>query len=203
MRKSLFALAVGCVALGLSAVPFMGGGASAATIEYTFTGNGFWTLNGVGERGDFTVTIMADTTGVTDIGGGEFKNSGTGTFTSGSTSVTFSTIEALQNTGSGGFMAFAQLTPSVAVEALTSSVFETYSLANALGLTSGGLSIGSATYSTSGGDLVFANVDSINALSFTATITGVPEPSTWAMMLAGFAGLGFLAYRKRAVVAAA
>ena len=31
----------------------------------------------------------------------------------------------------------------------------------------------------------------------------VPEPSTWAMMLAGFAGLGFLAYRKRAALAAA
>ena len=26
--------------------------------------------------------------------------------------------------------------------------------------------------------------------------TPVPEPSTWAMMLFGFAGLGFLAYRK-------
>jgi PEP-CTERM motif len=25
---------------------------------------------------------------------------------------------------------------------------------------------------------------------------GVPEPSTWAMMILGFAGLGFMAYRK-------
>jgi hypothetical protein len=36
--------------------------------------------------------------------------------------------------------------------------------------------------------------------------TGVPEPSTWAMMLLGFAGLGFVGYRKanksRATVAA-
>ena len=29
-----------------------------------------------------------------------------------------------------------------------------------------------------------------------ATPGGVPEPSTWAMMLAGFAGLGFLGYRQ-------
>jgi hypothetical protein len=28
------------------------------------------------------------------------------------------------------------------------------------------------------------------------TITGVPEPSTWAMLLMGFAGLGFAAHRK-------
>jgi hypothetical protein len=28
------------------------------------------------------------------------------------------------------------------------------------------------------------------------SVTAVPEPSTWAMMLAGFVGLGFLGYRK-------
>jgi PEP-CTERM motif len=32
-------------------------------------------------------------------------------------------------------------------------------------------------------------------LTLSVTVTQVPEPSTWAMMLAGFAGLGFLAYR--------
>jgi PEP-CTERM motif len=29
------------------------------------------------------------------------------------------------------------------------------------------------------------------------TMTAVPEPSTWAMMLVGFGGLGFAAYRRR------
>ena len=29
-----------------------------------------------------------------------------------------------------------------------------------------------------------------------STVSGVPEPSTWAMMIVGFAGLGFLAYRR-------
>ncbi len=32
-------------------------------------------------------------------------------------------------------------------------------------------------------------------LMLSVTVTQVPEPSTWAMMLAGFAGLGFLSYR--------
>ena len=31
----------------------------------------------------------------------------------------------------------------------------------------------------------------------TATISAVPEPSTWAMMILGFAGVGYLAYRRR------
>jgi PEP-CTERM motif len=33
-------------------------------------------------------------------------------------------------------------------------------------------------------------------VTVTPITSGVPEPSTWAMMLAGFAGLGFLGYRK-------
>jgi hypothetical protein len=32
---------------------------------------------------------------------------------------------------------------------------------------------------------------------FSVPATAVPEPSTWAMMLIGFAGVGFLAYRHR------
>jgi hypothetical protein len=31
----------------------------------------------------------------------------------------------------------------------------------------------------------------------TVTVTAVPEPSTWAMMILGFAGIGFLSYRRR------
>jgi PEP-CTERM motif len=33
--------------------------------------------------------------------------------------------------------------------------------------------------------------------SGTLTIAAVPEPSTWAMLLIGFAGVGFMAYRRR------
>jgi hypothetical protein len=35
------------------------------------------------------------------------------------------------------------------------------------------------------------------AVSLNNIVIGTPEPSTWAMMLLGFAGMGFLAYRKR------
>jgi hypothetical protein len=30
-----------------------------------------------------------------------------------------------------------------------------------------------------------------------AAVASVPEPSTWAMMILGFAGVGFMAYRRR------
>jgi PEP-CTERM motif len=35
------------------------------------------------------------------------------------------------------------------------------------------------------------------------TVTAVPEPSTWAMLLIGFAGIGFAARRRRAITAPA
>lgn len=37
--------------------------------------------------------------------------------------------------------------------------------------------------------------------SFGVVASAVPEPSTWAMMLIGFAGLGFAANRRRAITA--
>lgn len=36
-----------------------------------------------------------------------------------------------------------------------------------------------------------------DSTALTATITAVPEPSTWAMMVLGFAGVGFMAYRRK------
>jgi hypothetical protein len=36
----------------------------------------------------------------------------------------------------------------------------------------------------------------------TFTVQAVPEPSTWAMMLLGFVGLGFMAYRRKSALVA-
>ena len=36
----------------------------------------------------------------------------------------------------------------------------------------------------------------VNGLGRVSGVPAVPEPSTWAMMLAGFAGLGFVGYRR-------
>jgi hypothetical protein len=51
-----------------------------------------------------------------------------------------------------------------------------------------GLAAGTYTYTFGSG----ANADSI-----VVQIGAVPEPSAWAMMILGFAGIGFLAYRRR------
>jgi hypothetical protein len=59
------------------------------------------------------------------------------------------------------------------------------------------------TYNTVG---VYDGVDAIacnNCVVLASNNTPVPESSTWAMMLLGFAGLGFLGYRRRQKLAGA
>ncbi|MBR0995475.1 PEP-CTERM sorting domain-containing protein [Bradyrhizobium japonicum] len=51
-----------------------------------------------------------------------------------------------------------------------------------------GLKLNSAT------DITFSTNETAFEFAFTSP---VPEPSTWAMMILGFAGLGFMAYRRR------
>jgi hypothetical protein len=41
------------------------------------------------------------------------------------------------------------------------------------------------------------NPSGVGLGSFGAVIAPVPEPSTWAMMILGFAGIGFMAYRRK------
>jgi hypothetical protein len=47
-----------------------------------------------------------------------------------------------------------------------------------------------------GGSDIFSLEENIAAAGGGGITVGVPEPSTWAMMLLGFLGLGFLGYRK-------
>ena len=46
-------------------------------------------------------------------------------------------------------------------------------------------------------DLYADNSGSLHVTVTADSISAVPEPSTWAMMLLGFAGVGFMAYRRR------
>ena len=189
MRRKIWCFATALSALLLTAA------ADATPIEYSFSGTGDWTLNGLGGSGDFVVNLTADTSKI--LVGPSVQVSGT--FSSGGRTVAFTeggpvvANEVIDGTDPPGTILFAQVpvTEPGAGLALTNSLFETYDLSNALPLTSGTPEWVSTPFFTSGGPLEFL---SISAASFQATI--VPEPSTWAMMLLGFAGLGFLGYRR-------
>jgi PEP-CTERM motif len=47
-------------------------------------------------------------------------------------------------------------------------------------------------------DPVSGGPNGSNLVSYQINVSAVPEPSTWAMMILGFAGIGFVAYRRKA-----
>jgi hypothetical protein len=54
---------------------------------------------------------------------------------------------------------------------------------------------GGAYYAVSTGNVSYS--EPILFFNGTPITSAVPEPSTWAMMMLGFCGLGFLAYRRK------
>jgi len=50
-------------------------------------------------------------------------------------------------------------------------------------------------------DLATADVANPSGVLVTTTASAAPEPSTWAMMILGFCGLGFMAYRRKSKTA--
>ncbi len=74
------------------------------------------------------------------------------------------------------------------------------------GLLTGSFTATSASTTIGIGSIEFGStvyMIGIDDVSVTGPVTGaVPEPSTWAMMILGFAGVGFMAYRRRNQAAA-
>jgi PEP-CTERM motif len=60
----------------------------------------------------------------------------------------------------------------------------------------------SADDTSDGGTLTPATLDGTVTYTFTPVVPTIPEPSTWAMMLIGFAGLGYAASRRRSAASA-
>jgi hypothetical protein len=56
---------------------------------------------------------------------------------------------------------------------------------------------GFGTFNVGGEDIVFTVAQETTVDTTTGMTSAVPEPSTWAMMILGFCGLGFMAYRRK------
>ena len=146
----------------------------------------------------FTETVVANTTDVFPIGPRFENTSDDVTFilkdvsanlnVSGSLSGQGLFNNVLLNPSLGGEIFFDQSYPGGnAGEAILDSDFGGYDLTTALPLTSGIPQIVGGSFFTLGGDqLTFTNA---TAASFEA-ITGVPEPTTWALMIGGFGVVG-------------
>ena len=164
--------------------------ASAILITYTQTAVVSGSLNGTAFTDNvLTLTMTGDTSNIIP----EFQlyaplaftlsGGGSGVFT-GETSIN------LQQVGQAGLVVFLVATDFTFIDA---PEFATYDLSTAFGpVTSEDAFVYGVPLPTSAGDLIL-DPFTIGTATFTATI---PEPSTWAMMLLGFAGLGIAGYRR-------
>jgi hypothetical protein len=169
--------------------------ASAALFTYTETGFLSGSLNGVAFTDNLiTITGAGDTS---QISGGPdvfllalpvsftLSGGGSGMFTDSMQVVSNQTDERA---------GFGDVTLNRALLFTVSTAFATYDLSTAIGPENGSAAFNhNAAFGTSAGDLV---TDSFRGVAtFTAIASTVPEPSTWAMMLIGFAGLSIAGCR--------
>jgi hypothetical protein len=188
--------AAGAAALGLA---MLGGPADAAVIIdiSQVGGNVVTTDSGSVDLTDLTYDYSGSATGVVFPGiGAIIVGEGSGDEYAGGTGpASFGTGgEAFASSNSGGIIGVAA-----------------GSLAVPLGYVSGTLLSGSSTYDgqtfaslgLTPGTYVYTWGSGPDADHATINIESVPESSTWALMLIGFAGLGFVGYQRRKLASAA
>jgi hypothetical protein len=182
----------------LSALAFFAAPASATQITYTETANVTGSLNGTFfPETMLTLTATADTSSAVGLSSSyvslftpihfTVSGVGSGVFTDETylLDVQFQTTIGFYDDPSGG--------PAFAILGIQRSpAFGSYNLTGPIGPVTADPFLDSFysfgyQFPTSSGNLQIDGIDTDADIIFTAT---VPEPSTWAMMLLGFAGLG-------------
>ena len=169
--------AVTCAALAASAVSLFASGANATLLVWSYTGTG---ISGSGTM-DATCTVSG--CAIDSISG----------------TANGLTILGLDLYDGPDNLVYPPSPPNVGVDSFGFSFEVTgglsYNLYEDDGLYTPGPPYGcGAVYCLLGPGTVGAGDPFVSLTSFTVNV--VPEPSTWAMMLLGFAALGFLGYRQ-------
>jgi hypothetical protein len=117
------------------------------------------------------------------------------------------TLQTIQSFGPGSYTLTFDLGGNARGDVNKTTVITLGNFAASLTLASGApLQLQTFSFTTTGGQLAFADLpggnqdignilDNVTLSMNIVTGPGVPEASTWAMMLVGFAGLGFVGYR--------
>ncbi|OCX32719.1 hypothetical protein QU42_02200 [Bradyrhizobium sp. UASWS1016] len=90
----------------------------------------------------------------------------------------------------------ALLTAGSGVPSFTSVSLDPSSILTGSTFDASGVTFDSTHIGTAWANVFFKAGDTV-VLDVNSAVSSVPEPSTWAMMIIGFAALGFVAYRRR------
>jgi hypothetical protein len=219
MKHQLLPIAV-AIGVGLG----FGSAADAKTIiDFSEAGTGANVVHGTAAGGVTTITATDALTDISFIisGGAPFDNvfldlhavsTGVATLSGGEVTQDFSGSFSITSLAGGLGTNYLSGTFSDSIFGFaggTGLTLQSSDPPNSLAFTSSVIPAG-ALLAPSSLEFTFSNVTpgvgivglpgSTTLRSFTSSFTGsadaVPEPSTWAMMLAGFAGLGFLGFRQ-------
>lgn len=186
-KRIVLAVVLSIAGFFIAASPSFG-----AVITYTEEASASGSLGGTTfTDATVVITMINNTSNVTNVGPGHFVNLGTATVSiNGGAAVTFTDqvdVFSLQSIPGVGFFQVDDI-----LDTGPSASFATYALTTSIGPVVGPSTINvGSSYGTSGGAFTLTT-----AGDATFTATTVPEPSTWAMMLIGFAGLGYAGYRQ-------
>jgi PEP-CTERM motif len=191
---------VPAVALGIASIFMAASPSFGAPITYTEQATASGTLNGTPFT-DATVllTMNNNTTNVTNGPPGLFFNQGTVTLSiGGGPAVTFTDpTHVFSNQNSPAGVGFEDVGSSEDILDTLSASFATYDLTTSIGPIVGSSVINAGiSFPTTGGALVLTSAGDATFTSVASETNAIPEPSTWAMMLIGFAGLGYAGYRR-------
>ena len=188
------AVVLGIVSILMAAPPSFG-----APITYTLETTASGSLGGTSFTDATLILSMTNnTTNVTNSAPGDFENVGTVTVSiGGGTAVTFTDPTQVFSDQSLSTVGFEDLAVDDILDSISTS-FATYDLKTSIGPIVGSSEIiPVASFPTTGGAFVLTSVG--ESATFTAATSAIPEPSSWAMMLIGFAGLGYAGYRRARV----
>ena len=168
-----------------------------AMITYTLEATASGSLNGTAFTDETVILSMTNNT--TNVTGGPsfFENVGTTTVSvsvGGGSAVTFTDPIQVFSNKSLTAVGFEDLSSDDILDSVSAS-FASYDLKTSIGPIVGSSEIDpGSSFPTTGGAFVLTSVG--ESATFTAATSAIPEPSTWAMMLIGFAGLGYAGYRR-------
>jgi hypothetical protein len=135
---------------------------------------------------------------IIQIFGGPGSGTDTITFSKAVTNPTF----AIWSLGQGGTIAQFNFNSPFTIEAGGPSVEYGGSTVTSTGnIIFGAEGNGSLQFNGTFTSISWTNPVAENWYGFTVGVAAVPEPSTWAMMILGFLGVGFMAYRRKSIPA--
>jgi hypothetical protein len=200
IKTAVAAISLLCIPAAASAVPVTGQISISGYAEAVGS-VGFGSATGIDFANGSGTSVTGTSGAISSYGGG------TGSFAAlGPCNGSCGTIKDIASFATTGpvssFFTFTTGGPNVSFDLATITSVTHNTAADSLTFTAVGTIDFTGFDPTAATFVLSAQGDNIDSFSAVANVAAVPEPSTWAMMILGFAGISFMAYRRKSAALA-